>query len=394
MDSHTRTGVERLRADPALVAGHRLGLITNYTGILPDLSRNVDALLAAGVPLAALFSPEHGLHGTAQAGSSEAGLHDPATGLPIYDTYQRNGSTLDAMVTTSGVDGLVFDIQDIGTRFYTYVWTMYDLMVTAARLNVPFVVLDRPNPISGQVAEGPLLRPSYTSFVGRQPIPVRHGLTAGELARYLNDAAVPNDAGRPADLDVVALEGWQRAIYYDGTGQPWVMPSVNIPTPDTTLVYPGTGLFEGTNLSEGRGTTRPFELIGAPYVDGRWPQALNERQLPGVQFREARYVPTFHKYAGEQVRGVQLHVTDRAAFRPVHTAVVMLSLLSELYPHDFGWRTGTEGARPFIDLLWGSDALRTSIDAGTLPDDYDVVGVHSPETWAGTAALLYNTAPG
>ena len=244
-----RTGAERLAGEPGLVADGRLGLITNFTGVLPDLRADSGRVAGAGLRLTALFGPEHGLRGTAQAGASEAEGNDPDTGLPVFDTYLRQGRALDELF--SGVDALLFDIQDIGTRFYTYVWTMYDCQQAAARLGKPFIVLDRPNPLGGSRVEGPLLQPGFESFVGRAPIPLRHGLTVGELALQLGEATV------------VRMEGWSRDSV--DTGLPWVPPSPNMPTLDTALVYPGTGLFEGTNLSEGRGTTRPFETIGAPY---------------------------------------------------------------------------------------------------------------------------------
>jgi uncharacterized protein YbbC (DUF1343 family) len=371
-----RTGVQRLAGRPDLIEGGRIGLVTNYTGVLPDLTPNVAALRAAGVPLAALFGPEHGLRGTVQAGLSEPDTVDPESGLPVYDTYRHSGAELDELVTAATVDALAFDLADIGTRFYTYVWTMHDLIASCRRTGVPFVVLDRPNPITGRVAEGPLLEPAYASFVGRAPIPVRHGLTAGELARHLDPA-----------VRVVAVDGWRRADWFDATGQPWVLPSVNMPTVDSALAYPGTGLFEGTNLSEGRGTTRPFELIGAPYVDGRWVRELNAAGLPGVRFREVWFSPTFHKHARERLRGVQPHVTDRDAFRPVYTAVTMLHLLRQLYPDGFGWRPPT-GERHFIDLLWGSDRLRRCLDAGD--DPRPLVGDPvPPASWVGAGTLLY-----
>ncbi|GII91554.1 hypothetical protein Ssi02_17850 [Sinosporangium siamense] len=387
-----RTGLERLVAKPTLLAGSsRIGLITNPTGVLPDLTPGPAALLAAGLPLTALFSPEHGLRGTAQAGFGESGGpngaddpggFDPATGLPVFDAYLKEGPALDALVASARVDTLLFDIADVGTRFYTYVWTMYDLMESAARLGLRFAVLDRPNPLGGTIAEGPLLDPGHASFVGRAPIPVRHGLTAGELAGYVN-----RDLG--ADLHVVELEGWRR---HDGTdGLPWVMPSVNMPTPDTALVYPGTALFEGTNLSEGRGTTKPFELVGAPWLDERFAGCLNAMDLPGVRFRDTWFTPAFHKHAGTPVRGVQVHVTDPEVFRPVLTGAAMLHLAHRLAPERFTWQGAeeiTSGASHFVDLLWGSADLRRSVEAGGAAGDLCPPPAH-PRGWAGDGTLLY-----
>lgn len=358
-----RTGAERLAGEPGLVDDGRLGLITNFTGVLPDLRPTSVALLEAGLPLTALFGPEHGLRGTAQAGESEVEGVDPDTGLPVFDTYRRHGRSLDDLF--SGVDVLLFDIQDIGTRFYTYIWTMYDCLKAAERLGKPFVVLDRPNPLGGVQVEGPALQPGFESFVGRAPIPLRHGLTVGELARQLGEATV------------ITMDGWSRDSW--GTGMTWVPPSPNMPTLDTALVYPGTGLFEGTNLSEGRGTTRPFETIGAPFVDARFVPALRECELPGVVFRRTWFEPVFSKYAGQAVPGVQLHVVDRAAYQPVRTALAMLRVLNELYPTDFG-------LLPSLDKLWGSDSLRKSLEAGA-----DPVALLPSTTlsWARPDALLY-----
>lgn len=428
MSTHDRcavtTGIARLYAEPEPVGRGRVGLVTNHTGVLPDLRPAAPALLDAGVPLVALFGPEHGLYGTGQAGESDAVRRDPDTGLPVYDTYGRAGERLDKLLIDSGVDTLVLDLQDIGTRYYTYVWTMFDLMASAARTGVRFVVADRPNPLGGLVSEGPLLEPDCSSFVGRAAVPVRHGLTCGELARHLNTSAVPQIADGPVDLTVIEALGWHRAMTAEDTGLAWVAPSPNIPTPATAFVYPGTCLFEGTNLSEGRGTTQPFEIVGAPYLDRRFAPALTELALPGVHFRELRFVPACHRYAGRPLRGVQLHVTDRATFAPVRTAVAMLATLRRLYPDDFAWepgecgaavRSGAEGAgaedagadgtgaeetgaedtgaeetgpRPFIDLLWGSDRLRRAVDAGD--DPLPLCGPPVPPgRWAGDDVLLY-----
>lgn len=392
--SETRTGAEVLLADPTLVDADRLGLVTNHTGVTSELVSTPSALKRAGVPLTALFAPEHGLRGTAQAGESDSPERDPETDLPVYDTYTRVGSELDDLIRASGVRALLFDLQDIGSRFYTYVWTMYDLMVSAARCDVRFVVLDRPNPLGGVLVEGPLSDERFASFVGRTPIPVRHGLTSGELARHLNATAVPSAAGRAVDLLVVRAERWSRTAWWEDTGMPWVMPSVNIPTPESALAYPGTGLFEGTNLSEGRGTTRPFELIGAPYVDRRWVRALNAAGLPGVRFRDVSFRPTFHKHADTTVHGVQLHVTDRERFRPVRTAVRMIGLLRSLYPDEFGWRVTESGAentahRHVVDLLWGSDRLRRCVDAGDDPLGLLAGAPERVQDWVAPDALLY-----
>ncbi|MGW1498357.1 exo-beta-N-acetylmuramidase NamZ family protein [Streptomyces mirabilis] len=309
-------GIARLHASPGLAGPGRLGLVTNHTGVLPDLRPAAPALLEAGARLVALFGPKDRLHGTGQAGESEAAQADPTTGQPVHDTYRCSGERLDKLLVDSGVDALVYDLQDIGARFYTYVWTMFDLMVSAARTGVRFVVADRPNPLGGLVSEGPLLDPAWASFVGRAAVPVRHGLTCGELARHLNTSAVPQVAGSASDLTVIEAVGWQRAMDAEATGLPWVAPSPNIPTPATATFHPGTCLFEGTNLSEGRGTTQPFEIVGAPYIDARFAPSLAELALPGVHFRDLRCVPTFHKHAGRPLRGVQLHITDREVSRP------------------------------------------------------------------------------
>lgn len=358
----TTLGVDHLVRDPGAVGGTRWGLITNCTGVTSGLELSALALQRAGAPLAALLSPEHGLRGTVQAGHSEAGRVDPLTGLPMLDTYRLEGESLDRAVEALGIDSLVFDIQDVGVRFYTYVWTMVDCLRSAGRLGMPFTVLDRPNPLSGAVVEGPGLDRGFESFVGRVDVPLRHGMTVGELARLV--ALRDQREGLPTPTpQVVTMTGWSREMYWGDTGLQWVMPSPNLPTPTSALVYAGNGLFEGTVVSEGRGTTRPFELVGAPWLDESFARALDGLDLPGVHFRPAWYQPTFGKFEGQVVGGVQVHVTDRGSYRPVATAVTMMGVARDLRPEDFAWRPPVgkrEGdALPFIDLLWGSDSLRT-----------------------------------
>lgn len=362
-----KIGAERLLENPGLVPGQRWGLITNYTAILANLELSAVALHREHGKVAAILGPEHGLRGTAQAGHAESADRDPQTGLPVLDTYGLTDDKLDEAIEALNLDALVADIQDVGTRFYTYAWTVVDCMRSAARLGIPFYVLDRPNPLSGAVVEGPGLAPGFESFVGRSSIPIRHGLTIGELARECS-ARDSADGLASAPVEVIAMEGWSREMYMEDTGLPWVMPSPNLPTVDTALVYPGTALFEGTTMSEGRGTTRPFELVGAPWLRESFATALNSRSLPGAAFRPAWFVPTFQKHEGEPVCGSQLYVTDREAFRPVLTGVTMLEVAHEISGEQFVWRRpeweSEQVRRPFADLLWGSPVLRDGIDGG------------------------------
>src|SRR5918997_1806657 len=319
-------GADRAHADGwATLRGQRVGIITNPTGILTSLRNIVDVMHESGaVNIVGVFGPEHGFRGTAQAGGSEGTFVDERTGLTVYDSYGANAAKMTQLFQTAGVETVVFDIQDVGARFYTYIWTMYTAMHPAVATGARFVVLDRPNPVGGQ-ARGPMMTQAYTSGVGAEEIVQAHGMTVGELARFFNGELLEADAGgRVAQLDVVEVSGWRRDVPFAATGLPWVMPSPNMPTPDTALVYPGTCMFEGTNLSEGRGTTRPFELVGAPYVDHRWAERLAAADLPGVEFREAYFNPTFNKHVGVVCGGVQVYVTDPAAFDPVRTGVAML----------------------------------------------------------------------
>jgi uncharacterized protein YbbC (DUF1343 family) len=390
----TRTGIEILTENPGSLSEGRVALLTNHTGATATLERNVDALLAAGVNVVALFSPEHGLNGTAQAGESEPSFVDERTGLPVIDTYAVRDS-LDTALEEHDLDVLVYDMQDVGIRYWTYTWTMYDAMAACARLGIGFVVLDRPNPLGGVAVEGPPLDRRFSSFVGRTAVPQRHGLTSGELAALFNELDMPREAGRRVDLRVVELDGWTRDMAWEDTGVPWVIPSPNLPTVESAYAFAATGLIEGTNLSEGRGTTRPFELFGAPYVDARLVPLLRSLDLPGVAFRETWFQPTFHKHAGTAVRGAQLHITDRAGYQPVRTGLAILQAVAELYPDSFGILPPDSSADAdhegyALDRLWGSDALRLRLANGE-----DVSGMAGPVTTARqypAGSLLYRAA--
>ncbi len=362
------TGLQRLiEGDEAALAplrGRRLGLIVNPTAIDAELRHAADLLPArADLRVTALFGPEHGVRGDAQDMIGVDGDRDPRTGVPVHSLYGHTAASLTPTAAMlADVDVLVYDVQDVGARYYTFVWTMVLAMRAAAAAGKAFVVLDRPNPIGGDLIEGGAIAPGFESFVGLVSCPNRHGLTAGEIARW-------RAAEEKLDLDltVVPMAGWRRAMRYGDTGLPWVMPSPNMPTPDTALVYPGMCLIEGSELSEGRGTTRPFELAGAPFVDGYVLASLLEADLPGVRCRPVTFTPTFQKHAGKACGGVQLHVTDPAAFRPYRTGVAFLAACRRLGGEAFAWRRKAyefvEDV-PAIDLLCGSAAVREGIDAG------------------------------
>jgi uncharacterized protein YbbC (DUF1343 family) len=357
-------GIDRLLgADRGLLTGRRIGVVCNPASIDAQFAHTADRLIAhPDVRVAALFGPQHGFRSDLQDNMIETPhAQDARRQVPVYSLYSETREPTKAML--SGLDALVIDLQDVGTRVYTYVYTMANCMRAAARHKVRVIVCDRPNPIGGEEVEGDLLQPSCTSFVGQFPIPLRHGMTIGELARLFNE-----DFGIGCDLDVVPLEGWRRAMYYDDTRLPWVIPSPNIPTLDTAIVYPGAVLFEGTRLSEGRGTTRPFELIGAPWIDGdRLADAMNARGLPGVHFRPVFFEPTFQKHARQTCGGCQIHVTDRHAFRPLRTAVELIEGFHAESPSRFAWREPPyeyEHDKEPIDILYGSDRLRMAIAEG------------------------------
>jgi len=344
--------------------GRKLGVLTNPTGVLRDQTHIVDSMVAADVRPTAVFGPEHGFRGTAQAGGSEGDYLDPRTQIPVYDAYGVTAEKLAELFTKAGIDTLVFDIADVGARFYTYIWSMYTAMHASVLTGTSVVVLDRPNPVGGR-PYGPMLDPAFASGVGRKPIVQQHGMTVGELARFFDAEFLPDDAGGRLDsLEIVRLRGWRRDELFNETGQQWVLPSPNMPTPSTALAYPGTCLFEGTVFSEGRGTTRPFEIIGAPEIDWRWAEALNAAGLPGVRFREHYFVPTFSKWVGDTCGGVQVHITDERRFEAIRTAITMIVTAKQVHPDVFGWRPDN-----FIDKLSGSDRLRLMIDAGAGVDE-------------------------
>ncbi|HYJ68987.1 MAG TPA: DUF1343 domain-containing protein [Nocardioidaceae bacterium] len=364
--TRVRTGAEVLAASGwAELVGQKVGVITNPTGITGSLASIVDEMHASGaVDVVAVFGPEHGFRGTGQAGDGERDHVDPRTGIMVYDAYGADAAKFTQLYQTSGVETVVFDIQDVGARFYTYIWTMYEAMAGAVPSDLRFVVLDRPNPVGGQ-ARGPMLRPGFESGVGKKQIVQQHGMTVGELARFFNGEFLPDaTGGRLSDIDVVRVTGWTGGMRYADTGLPWTLPSPNMPTPDTALLYSGTCLFEATNLSEGRGTSRPFELIGAPYLDFHWAEALRAIDIPGVTFREAYFVPTFSKHVGEICAGVQVHITDPHGVEAITAATHMIVEARGLYD-GFDWRG--DGGR-WIDLLTGSDRFRTMLEADATAD--------------------------
>lgn len=360
-DSGLLNGADVAAADGwSMFASKKVGVITNPTGVLADFTSIVDDMVAHDVTVSGVFGPEHGFRGTAQAGSSEPKTTDPRTGVTVYDAYGADADKFAGFFTEAGVDVVVFDIQDVGARFYTYIWTMWSAMQAASRTGIDFVVLDRPNPLGGQ-ASGPVLEPEFSSGVGQLEIAQRHGMTVGELAGYFNATFMTQAGVEPlASLDVIKVRGWKREMVALENAERWVMPSPNMPTPRTATIYPGTGMFEATNMSEGRGTTRPFELIGAPYGDYKWAAELNERNLSGVDFREAYFVPTFSKNAGKVCGGVQVHLIEPEKVQPIEVATHMLVAARDLYD-DFDWRG--DGGR-WIDLLTGSDRFRTQFEAG------------------------------
>jgi len=356
--------------------GLRVGLVAHPASVDSKLRHAADLISAApGVTLAASFGPEHGWLGQAQDLEAVAGQSEKRESGKV-ETGNRNalrvislyGETVESLRPTAeqlaGLDVLVVDLQDIGSRYYTFQATMLYCLEAAQASGLRVMILDRPNPIGGLAVEGPALRKGFESFVGPHNIATRHGLTLGELARFYV-AAKRMD---PAQVEIIPCDGWRRGMYFEETGLPWVLPSPNMPTVDTAVVYPGQCLLEGTNLSEGRGSTRPFELFGAPWLDAATlAKKLNSEQLPGAVFRPAGFKPTFQKHAGRECGGVQLHVTNRAVFQPVRTSLMLLAVMRELSGENFRWRTETYefvDVPIAIDLLFGSDRERRALEAG------------------------------
>jgi len=361
---YTRLGIDRIEEEwPKELKGAKVALLVHQASVNSNLRYTWDVFSHFDkVKVKALLAPQHGLFGETQDNMIEwEDFRDPLTGLPVYSLYGKSRKPLPYML--EGIDGIVVDLQDVGTRYYTYIWTLYLVMESALENGKFVVVLDRPNPIGGLEVEGPVLRETYSSFVGLKPLPVRHGMTIGEIAllfkgEYLRDVV----------LFVLKMENWSRNYFWEDTGLEWVNPSPNMPSEKTALLYPGMCLLEATNISEGRGTTRPFEIIGAPFINPyELVDALENYSLEGVYFRPLYFIPTFNKFAGEKCGGLQIHIRDKKALKPFKIGVVIIKVIKELYPDHFRWREPPyeyEFKKLPIDILAGSNHLREALDRG------------------------------
>lgn len=361
-----KTGLDVLLSDPGkYIPGKTIGLVVNHTSIAADLKSSISQFNdQKEFHLKKLFAPEHGLYAIAQDMESVANEVEPSTGIPVISLYGKSETSLTPdHEMLDGIETLIFDIQDIGSRYYTFMNTLANCMKVCGQVGVPIIVCDRPNPINGIHLEGNGVQDNYQSFVGQYSIPNRHGMTIGELAVMFR-----NRFKIGCDLTVVRMEGWKREMWFDETGLPWVAPSPNMPTLTTAMVYPGMCLVEGTQLSEGRGTTQPFELCGAPYINADQLAAeLNGEALPGIVFRPHYFKPKFQKHADQVCGGIQLHVTDRNIFKPVITGIAVLRAAAKLHFNDFAWRTEPYefvSKRPAIDLLYGNSNLRKKLAVG------------------------------
>lgn len=346
-----------------------IGMIVNPASVTSDLEHAIDAFLERDLEIERLFAPEHGVRGEAQEMEAVDQTRDPISGLPVVSLY---GDSIESLQPEPGqlddLDVLIADLQDVGARYYTYASTIGYVMEICGEVGVDVWVLDRPNPINGTALEGNVVQEGWHSFVGTQPIANRHGMTMGELTRYFVEYG-----GWECNLRVVEMEGWERSMWFDETGLPWVMPSPNLTTPQTATVYPGQCLLEGTNLSEGRGTTRPFEIFGAPWIDApRFKAKLDSFDLPGVGFRSTSFRPMFQTYAGESCRGAQIHVRDREAYDSLATGLAVLSAAYTCFTDDFEWQDDIYefvDDRLAIDLLLGDADVRDAIETETQPVD-------------------------
>jgi uncharacterized protein YbbC (DUF1343 family) len=355
------TGIDVLEKNGfATLKKAKVGVVVNSASVNRRIEPTLDLLLRNGVNVKVVFGPQHGLYAETQANMIEwDGFIDQRTGLPVYSLYGKVRKPQPEMLKE--IDTLVFDLPDVGARYYTFIWTMALCMQACAEQGRRMVILDRPNPINGVKVEGPVLDLGFSSFVGMYPIPVRHGMTIGELARMFNEEFVIG-----CQLEVVKMKGWERWMWFDHTGLPWILPSPNMPTLDIAIVYPGMCLLEGTNLSEGRGTTRPFEIFGAPWLDPyQLKENMGKEKLPGVFFRPLCFIPTFNKWKNKLCRGIQLHMTDREQFFPFETALAIVKYSKELHPDSFKWIAPPyeyeEEKLPF-DIIAGTDRLRNSIN--------------------------------
>ena len=348
---------------PKKLRDSRVGLLVHPASVNKKLNHAVNLFIKSKkFKLKALFGPQHGIRGETQDNMIEwEGFLDTHTGLPVFSLYGYTRKPESAML--KDVDVMVIDIQDTGSRYYTFIWTMELCMQACMEMNKSIVILDRPNPLGGHIAEGPVLEMAYASFVGQRPLPIRHGMTIGEIGNYLQNEFYPS-----LDFHVIPMQGWRRKMWFDETCMSWIMPSPNMPTLDTAAVYPGMCLLEGTNLSEGRGTTRPFEISGAPFIDPeKLVTYLNEFKLTGVIFRPMYFQPTFQKHAGKLCSGAQIHVTNREKFKPFKIGVAILKAIHDLYPEHFAWKQPPyeyEEEKMPIDILAGTDRLRKDIEKG------------------------------
>jgi len=364
MTKIVRPGIEVLLNDKLeAIRGQRIGLVCNQASVLPDLRHAADVFFEhPDINLTTLFGPQHGIRGDVQDNMIETDhVVDPHTGLWIYSLYSETREPTEKML--ENVDTIVFDLQDVGCRIYTFVYTMANCMRAAKKFGKRVVICDRPNPINGVAIEGNVTEKEFTSFVGQFEIPTRHGMTTGELAKLFNE-----HFGIGCNLEVISMDGWKREMWFEDTGLPWVMPSPNIPTVDTCVVFPATVHVEGTEMSEGRGTTRVFELNGAPYIDPwAWVAELEKYKFPGVTFRQTYFQPTFQKHVRVTCGGLQLHVTDRETFTPVIVGIAMIKTAFDLYPGQFLWKQDAyeyEFDKNPFDVVSGTDSIRKAIEAG------------------------------